>query len=69
MRASFQIAVPVALGALLFLPLDVQAWQKSTGNSQPLVPKQFSQVSEGNWKIGMPLVGQEMECHNGKIRV
>lgn len=38
-------------------------------SSRPLVPRQFPEITEADWTAELPLVGREIECRKGKIRV
>jgi choice-of-anchor B domain-containing protein len=51
-------------------PAGVPAPLETGGKSpQPVVPRQFTEVAEANWTADMPLVGREIKCRNGKIRI
>ncbi len=84
MRAFSKTVISAAIGALFFLSLTraqayglavryqtgAQASSKPAGKTpQPVLPPQFAKVAEPDWAAGMPLVGQEIECQNGKIRI
>lgn len=76
MRAFIKkIVVPAAIIALVSLPLTTarsygMTAQKSAGNApQPIVPQQFTPVADADWSEGKPLVGREIECQNGKIKI
>jgi len=78
MRILPRAVVPVAIGLLAALtPASAHGFQtkaktaKKSGGSaaQPVVPLQFKEIPEAEWAAGMPLVGKEIECQNGKARI
>src|SRR6476619_5902945 len=84
MRTFSKVVDLLAIGILVSLPLTTACSLGTTSQAQrgvpapqgvvdkapqPLVPRQFTEVAEVDWTPDKPLVGREIECQNGKVRI